>query len=698
MAHDSTSETQEAINSQTPADRLAALAHDPTVDPVVAFNPEVNTHLLRERGLLGDDVTLAAVAANPNTPVATLLSLAGRFPGEFCSNPVLPLLLLENPDLPAGMDDATLRNLLRYPDVPQMLLEWIANYAKPPMAVLARMHVRFAGEAGPDWESDATAAIWKHPLNDYNDLVIEQIDLAIRSRRRGMLYLMHDDVVLECIDLGAIPSWLISALVAHSDKEVRHAIARCPNIPKDILVPLRRAGASGDLTGYAQPDLTIDPTVLTWLAEGGVYARKLAARHPCSPSACLERLARDEDLAVRQFVARNPSVSPSLLERLSCDPELDVRQQVAHNSNTPPEVLDRLAGDPGRNVRWTVARNPHTPAAALTRLAQDSDRVVRQGVARNPKLPTDLFNLLASDPHQAVRLTLARHSKLPRTALTQLSNDAEPEIRAAIARHPECPIDVRVSLQADLASNQARSGNPSDLQNVEYSGPASLSLEHQAEDSRPLVRAAVAAQPHTSLEVLKRLAEDDDAQVRAAVARNPYTAAELLAQLADDDSRAVRRTVAEHPNTPIEILERLAADASWTNVPVRLAVARHPHVTASILERLANSQSISVRRTVLQHPASSSSVRDIILDHALKQCLMLRNSLYHIFAYAHPATSTADLLAGAHSLDWLARYALSRNPSAPHEALLILAQDGNRFVRASAGVSLQARMRREAGR
>ncbi|NJN18841.1 MAG: hypothetical protein HC822_22580 [Oscillochloris sp.] len=57
-----------------------------------------------------DDIAaLARYAADPNTRPEALVILAGIFPAEFCANPVLPLLLLEDPNLPATFDSVACR-------------------------------------------------------------------------------------------------------------------------------------------------------------------------------------------------------------------------------------------------------------------------------------------------------------------------------------------------------------------------------------------------------------------------------------------------------------------------------------------------------------------------------------------------------------------------------------------------------------
>jgi hypothetical protein len=174
----------EAADPRTPHERLRELAQDPALAPIVAANPAVGAALLSELTIQGEnapliaalagiriahmdphklfdhtDETLAAVAANANTPAEALIRLAGVFPEQLCSNPALPLLLLEYPNLPAEMPPRTIRGLLRYPNVPHDFLEWIVAHSSPALADEARMHVNVAGEAGDDWEAQAISAL-----------------------------------------------------------------------------------------------------------------------------------------------------------------------------------------------------------------------------------------------------------------------------------------------------------------------------------------------------------------------------------------------------------------------------------------------------------------------------------------------------------------------------------------------------------
>jgi hypothetical protein len=702
----------QAADPRTPAERLRELAQDPQLAPIVAGNPSAGADLLRElgsrvadapslsvataialmtRGVVGvvaeqmhdlgklaSDPVLAAVAANPNTPVEILLRLAGVFPGQFCANPAFPLLLLENPNLPAEMPIGTLRALLRYDGVPREFLEWVAAYSLSEVAELASLHVNLAGEAGADWEELARAAIWKTSAATHNELL------------------------LEMISLDAAPVWLLELLAADGDKAVRRAVARSSATPRTLLRPFRRAGASSDLAGYAQPDPTIDLALLAWLADGGLYARKLAARHPGTPAAVLERLAGDPERGVRQGVARNLGTPPRALARLAADTEQDVRQAAARNPGTPAQALERLAGDRAKDVRWAVARNRNTPADTLASLARDPHPVVRQGVARNPVAPSSVLDLLAHDLHQAVRLMAARNTYISAGALERLAADEDSEIRQAVARNPAASTHLRDRLAEDRLAVKSKTAARKKLDDKRAFGRSEAildaqqrhdaqALEHMAMAADPSIRAIAAANPNTPLGLLKKLADDDNVRVRVAVAHNPNTPVTLLGWLADDDELVVHRAVATNLATPSGILERFAEDYTWSNVNVRRAVVRHPNVSAGTLERLAGDLAVDIRRVVLDHPRTPAHSRAQILVSSLDMCTRTSEPFYHMLALAHPTAPLDYLRARVGSPEWLERYAIARNPGAPEDILMALTSDGNRIVRAAARAALEAR-------
>lgn len=85
-------------------------------------------------------------------------------------------------------------------------------------------------------------------------------------------------------------------------------------------------------------------------------------------------------------------------------------------------------------------------------------------------------------------------------------------------------------------------------------------LERLATDEYYMVRANVAQNPNTPLDILTHLAQDEYFLVRAYVAKNINSTADLLMNLAQDSLDSVRYYVACNPNTPTEVLKQLAQD------------------------------------------------------------------------------------------------------------------------------------------
>jgi hypothetical protein len=188
----------------------------------------------------------------------------------------------------------------------------------------------------------------------------------------------------------------------------------------------------------------------------------------------------------------------------------------------------------------------------------------------------------------------------------------------------------------------------------------------------------------TNPTVLQILADDSDPGVRARVARNPNTPIELLPTFEQDDSQFVRAALAENPMTPDELLEKLASDYSWSAVPIRLAVVRHPNTPPSVLHQLVSDDSTLLRQEVARLPGLSADARRRLQQRALTHAFYSNDLFLHCIAMSYVQTHPQQLVKGAHSPFWQARYALANNPSIPAAALNTLTHDGNVFVRAAA--------------
>jgi len=172
--------------------------------------------------------------------------------------------------------------------------------------------------------------------------------------------------------------------------------------------------------------------------------------------------------------------------------------------------------------------------------------------------------------------------------------------------------------------------------------------------------------------------------VRYAVARHPGLSPALREQLGRDHDPAVRYLIAHYlaPPTPAQRrIEREVAsyDAAWVRpsapdptTPLDAAADRGMEADADIVGRWA-----------------AWHANDERLLAALRTLARGRyDVLQRAVALAHPAIEPALLEEAVGWGDWVARYAVARNPIAPPECLRMLARDRERAVRDAARETL----------
>ena len=389
-------ESDEARQPETPPTRLRELAQQPDLAPLVAANPVAPADVLRELGTSRDPAVLAAVCANPNTPIETLLVLAGEYPAQFCANPVFPLLLLEYPNFPNEMPADALLHVLRYDAVPASFLAWLRTYGSPAVIEAAQLHVNTLGDVA-DWAECAAVALRNTPFPGYHDSLRE----------------------LE--SLGAIPDLLAPLLVVHAaelaapDESYHTPLAPPTSV---IMLDLDHLDAAADADDVA--------------------VREAVARHPATPVALLHRLEFDDATRVRQAVAANPNTPSEMLHRLMID-GIHTRLIVAHNPNTAPNTLLRLAADSYAPIRRAVIEHPNASAAVrdqvlihlLLMCAGSDEPLYRLLVHAHPQTPLRYLEAGVAAADWRCRYALTHNPAVSRAILVMLSRDGNALVRAA---------------------------------------------------------------------------------------------------------------------------------------------------------------------------------------------------------------------------------------------------------------------------
>ncbi len=570
---------QLAADETTLPEKLRILAYERVeLGRIVATNPSAEPELLRELALSEDKVTREGVTTNPNAPTDVLLALAGDFPRQFFSNPVLSLLMLENPNLATDLSYWSLLKLLKQDDAPEwflacaamhansLVLEAVAKHKQATEAVL----VQLATKSRYDPELGLCIAQRK----DVSQKVLER--LAEYGAGSVRLYLATypkiSAKVLELLVEHPEPNWnlrvaietniaknpntplnVLEALIKAPYTKVKSAIAKRTDLPKHLVIELAM-----DYRVHTMNFLPQNPHISSsWLQEMAEHprerVRQMVARHPNTPTDLLVDLAKD--LELRQFVAENPSTPPEVLEQLAMDSRGDIQASVARNSNAPGYVLEILGGTPFHDL--LLARHGNTPSATLQkvlwRLALNERLSIRKYVAQHSHAPVSILTKWAKQSPE-LRPWIALNIRTPSRILEELAKDTSKDVRYGVAKNVNTPPHV---------------------------------LEKLAEDWRLEVRQAIASNPTTPGNILEVLIKDW--HLRSFIAQNPNTPATALEHL----TQFFRYDwhIVQHPNTPQKLRQRLLEEFSTSVVETeRLFVARHPETPVEILEHLSHDE------------------------------------------------------------------------------------------------------------
>ncbi|PSF37859.1 hypothetical protein C7H19_07705 [Aphanothece hegewaldii CCALA 016] len=369
-----------------------------------------------------------------------------------------------------------------------------------------------------------------------------------------------------------------------------------------------------------------------------------------------------------------------------------------------PELLTQLADSPNKSVQWEVALNQATPIGTLVGLILNSalnddqgiqDRAIQTLIQKSdtseeilqelsvggnwrikvlivyhPNVSLTTLEQLAQSQDWQVRLTIARHPNLPSSSLAILAEDGDKRIRQAVGQHHNTEIAVLEKLVNDLQGNvrNAAIANLTRLPDIENDFTKQYMIVSRKE---------------ASITELEKLSRSEWRQIRVETARHPRTPVNILEKLATDQHLDVRTAVARNLNTPVILLERLLQDKE---VAVRLAAVENINMPINLLEELANG------KKRLLNTAAIKQILNREVEGSFKYLEPYAKSstpsLGRLAVFLHSQAPVALLAKNIRSLSWLERYAIAQNPNTPPVSLKILANDGNRIVRATAKAKL----------
>jgi hypothetical protein len=185
---------EEIAHPATPPERLALLAEQ--------------VHWPRIRRTL---------AAHPNTPLDALAKLIESTPDAFLTNPILPLLPLEQPGFYDRLSSRAARLLAARRNAPPPLLARLATSTDAAENDIARRHIANAGEADPkseEWRDTLLRDLDAAPLIElpHSRQGHQPTDPAERKRALIQFVKMNQNAapnqLKEMLDYGLFPRWL----------------------------------------------------------------------------------------------------------------------------------------------------------------------------------------------------------------------------------------------------------------------------------------------------------------------------------------------------------------------------------------------------------------------------------------------------------------------------------------------------------
>lgn len=504
------------------------------------FSPEGIARILRDTGRTLADIRVALpnypywaeVANSPATPGLALLELLEALSKDphlmvrtsVGRNPVTPVIALDA--LSKDSDISVRANVGSNCSSPVHVLETLAKDSNK--------FVQRAVALNPSTPIDVRFRLLEYFSNDQ--------DVEIRR---------------EVAANTATPAHVLAALGKDSDSQVRREVAKNSKTIGDLLVFLAE-----DTDDRVRAEVSLNPMtpvpVLEVLSRNlNGWIRNQVAANPSTPVHILKLLAEVSDGGVRSGVAGNSSTTLPVLLLLAKDSDWSVRKCLAENPVTPASMLEELATDSDSAVKRAVVGNPNTPLSALLRLLDAAKTLeMRQALAdqanRSPAIVSALWRDTDEDRRRDVRSHVIRCPSLTKEILAEMAVWAEHEREsdlAALLEHPNLSVKS-VEIIADKL----------------FSTPATDSAWYQRElvKASAVVRAAAQADA-----VLSYHGKDPNKAVLAkrplaplmALCSGTVTQPTLLVKVVGSTDWLVRAAVARNPGTPPNLIKKLTADA-----------------------------------------------------------------------------------------------------------------------------------------
>lgn len=252
------------------------------------------------------------VAKNPNAPTDTLLMLGFLLPADFIQNPILPLLILENPNF-IDKNYNTQIAIACHPETPVNILKYLMESGRP--------------------------GVLKYIAQNPNTPV-------------EFLEKMAEEAIRKPITLDETPEG-----IAKNPKTPAHILEKLAVYMNNIKIdPIWFTENSEECQFNLAIALAEHPNTSAYIWEQLVSSqnpsiRQYLVKYYNLPVTLLERLAKDSNKYVRLAIAEKTTNPHHIIRQLAQDKDRQVKEAVVNNSSTPILLLDELAKGNDSQIR-----------------------------------------------------------------------------------------------------------------------------------------------------------------------------------------------------------------------------------------------------------------------------------------------------------------------------------------------------------
>jgi hypothetical protein len=437
--------------------------------------------------------------------------------------------LIERVDLVIIQPPQIQLNLAQDLHTPRSILQVLVDRAEPDIAAVAKLHVNYAGELSTDGR--------------------EEIDAIFHTAQLGQ----NDRLAVELLKLGTVPPEFLSKWVP----------------------------ASHLLEALKSPHLSLRDRMKF-----------------------LARLAQEDSLEPRLQVAESLDTPSAVLENLLGDIELAVRLATQHNPNCSSAAIDSIERQQSRASNW------ETDPAELGVLGKSKWDWIRLQVAQNPSANTETLSELALDRVYKIQLAVAKNPSTSASGLASLLDRKETEVRDALVKHPNADTTILLRLLDYDQRAILRRENVA-VEVLQQIFDRAIATRDNCENFRQIARYLI-GQSNTPEYILDYYSKWDfecpnDSQNRYLFDEEDLfedeTATDDLELLSDD----------EFPRTdPKDV--RIKEDNYHQGISCWISIAHHPNVSISILERLAGYNYLKLDLAVATNPLTPIDLKQQILQ------------------------------------------------------------------------------------